>query len=245
MCSLEDAACPSRPGLTADCHNLPPEADRSDLLDADAPQALLDEASFDLTNGWQRLFLGLWTPFANGLLGSNSTPHRPQCLTPLPTFANECQRSGSRLGARCSTSPNGNTSGAPGSGCIICIRLHGPWHTPSAELATARCKATDNTLHQRAQPWAAKARKEGWSVLDAKPGEGTEELLALVIPRTPHQNSCETKTQKQLVHGRRPPIGRSTRKLGVRSTFAFSTCRPVSPSPHQDEYYYDDDDDED
>ena len=34
--------------------------------------------------------------------------------------------------------------------------------TPSAELATARCRATDSTLHQRrAQPWAAEARKGG------------------------------------------------------------------------------------
>ena len=69
MCSLEDAACPSRPGLTADCHNLPPEADRSDLLDADAPQALLDEASFDLTNGWQRLVSRAVDAFCERALG--------------------------------------------------------------------------------------------------------------------------------------------------------------------------------
>ena len=65
------------------------------------------------------------------------------------------QRSGSRLGAlalaRSSTSPNGSASSAPGSG--------GMDHTPSAEQATARCRATDKTLHQRrAQPCAADAR---------------------------------------------------------------------------------------
>ena len=50
--------------------------------------------------------------------------------------------------------------------------------TPSAELATARCRATDSTLHQRrAQPWAAAARKGG--------GARAEELLALVAPAAP------------------------------------------------------------
>ena len=48
--------------------------------------------------------------------------------------------------------------------------------TPSAELATACCRATDSTLHQRrAQPWAADARKD----------TETEELLALVAPAAP------------------------------------------------------------
>ena len=47
---------------------------------------------------------------------------------------------------------HGSASGAPGSGGMV--------ETPSAELATARCRATDSTLHQRrAQPWAAAARK--------------------------------------------------------------------------------------
>ena len=69
-----------------------------------------------------------------------------------------CQRSGSRLGAlalaRSSTSPNGSASSAPGSS--------GMDDTPSAEQATARCRATDKTLHQRrAQPCAADARSGG------------------------------------------------------------------------------------
>ena len=56
--------------------------------------------------------------------------------------------------ARSNTSPNGSASGAPGSGGMV--------QTPSAELATARCRATDSTLHQRrAQPWVAAARKGG------------------------------------------------------------------------------------
>jgi len=46
------------------------------------------------------------------------------------------------------TSPNGGAPCAPGSGGMV--------NTPSAEQATARGRATDNTLHQRrAQRWGA------------------------------------------------------------------------------------------
>ena len=47
-------------------------------------------------------------------------------------------------------SPSGTSSGAPGSGGMV--------QTPSTELATARCKATDRTPHQRrAHPCVADA----------------------------------------------------------------------------------------
>ena len=60
-------------------------------------------------------------------------------------------------------------------------------HTPSAEQATARCRATDKTLHQRrAQPCAADARNGGGARWDAKPEQEAKELLALVVPAAPN-----------------------------------------------------------
>ena len=80
--------------------------------------------------------------------GSNSVSERRQ----LPRR----QRSASEALAlaRPNTSPSGSTSGAPSSDGIN--------HTLSVELATARCRVTDSTPHQRhAQPWAAKVRTGG------------------------------------------------------------------------------------
>ena len=77
----------------------------------------------------------------------------PRLLRSASEAAADWGRSHSPGRARRST---GACLAAPGSG--------GRVQTPSAELATARCRATDNTLHQRrAQPWAAaaEARKGG------------------------------------------------------------------------------------
>ena len=75
-------------------------------------------------------------------------------------------------------------SGASGSG--------GMDHTPGSELATARCRATDNTLHQRrAQPRAAKARKGG----GARWMRGYGRIAGTRRPTDPTMWVCERQGQ--------------------------------------------------
>ena len=82
------------------------------------------------------------------------------------------------------------------------------------ELATARCRATDNTLHQwHAQPWAG--AQGWWGALDAEPEQGAEQLLALVAPSAP-----------QLQQRGQPAAEAPSRKL--RATCDFKRLRAAT-----------------
>ena len=84
-------------------------------------------------------------------------------------------------------------------------------YTPNAEQATARCRATDKTLHQRrAQPCAADARKKGVGRAGREAGagcEGTAGTRRSSLPR-PHQRRAQRAAREFRVARDFAPAGR-------------------------------------